>query len=156
MNKITEIIPENMPDWAREAMMEGQLFNKLLGKIESQANEIEELTTSFNAMNDAACELQDIVDSQAVEIKQLKKDNDILNQRVGRTGNEIADLIEEVQQLKNPWVSCDERLPEDCLNVFCTNGRRIWQDECLSDDLGPCWFISQDATRWMPIPEYLD
>ena len=35
INEITEIIPENMPDWCREAMMEGQLFSRLLDKIEN-------------------------------------------------------------------------------------------------------------------------
>jgi hypothetical protein len=31
--KITEIIPDNMPEWMREAMAEGQYFNRTLARI---------------------------------------------------------------------------------------------------------------------------
>lgn len=37
--KITEIIPEDMPQWAKDAMDRGQLFNELLQKIEDARNE---------------------------------------------------------------------------------------------------------------------
>jgi len=33
MDKITEIIPDDMPRWAREAMEKGQLFNEMLNRI---------------------------------------------------------------------------------------------------------------------------
>lgn len=33
MPKITEMIPDNMPEWAREAMVDGQLFNITFGRI---------------------------------------------------------------------------------------------------------------------------
>jgi len=34
MNKITEIIPDDMPEWAKEAMADGQLWNRVFGRIE--------------------------------------------------------------------------------------------------------------------------
>jgi len=34
MNKITEIIPDDMPEWAKEAMAGGQLWNRVFGRIE--------------------------------------------------------------------------------------------------------------------------
>ena len=33
MSKITEIIPDNLPEWAIEAMANGQLFNEMLNRI---------------------------------------------------------------------------------------------------------------------------
>lgn len=35
MRKITEIIPANLPDWAVEAMNDGQLFTRMVERIES-------------------------------------------------------------------------------------------------------------------------
>lgn len=32
---ITEIIPDNMPEWMKEAMDEGQLFNKVISRCRS-------------------------------------------------------------------------------------------------------------------------
>jgi len=50
--KITEIIPENMPDWAREAMNEGQLWNRVFAKIADQAAEIEQLKEDLDLYSD--------------------------------------------------------------------------------------------------------
>ena len=33
MNKITEIIPDNLPDWAQEAMDNGQFFKVAIKKV---------------------------------------------------------------------------------------------------------------------------
>lgn len=35
MNKITEIIPNDMPEWMRDAMDEGQLFNTVIGRFKA-------------------------------------------------------------------------------------------------------------------------
>ena len=35
INNITEIIPDNIPQWAKDAMDRGQLFNELAKQVES-------------------------------------------------------------------------------------------------------------------------
>jgi len=40
MKKIVEIIPDELPAWAIEAMAEGQLFNTMLNKIKELEKEL--------------------------------------------------------------------------------------------------------------------
>jgi len=58
MDKITEIIPDDMPEWAWEAMDRGQLFNVMLDKIKnyeeprsSFKNELQSLINRFSKEN---------------------------------------------------------------------------------------------------------
>ncbi len=43
MSKIFEIIPDDMPEWAREAMEDGQLWNRVFARI----NELEATANRF-------------------------------------------------------------------------------------------------------------
>lgn len=39
MTNITEIIPDNMPEWMIKAMADGQLFNEVIKRVEQQEKE---------------------------------------------------------------------------------------------------------------------
>ena len=47
MKKIVEMIPEDLPDWALQAMEDGQLFNAMLNKINAQQAKIDALMLEF-------------------------------------------------------------------------------------------------------------
>ena len=74
--EIIEIIPDNLPDWAYEAMEEGQLFITLLDRIDEQQAEIEDLKGIINKAKvdpnaDQSCD--PLVDnSYTGQIAQLK------------------------------------------------------------------------------------
>jgi len=44
MTDITEIIPDDMPAWMKEAMDEGQLFNKTIAKVKEMDYQLEDMT----------------------------------------------------------------------------------------------------------------
>jgi len=46
--KITEIIPDDLPDWIKDAMMEGQLFNSMWGYIQALERDKEYLMKKLN------------------------------------------------------------------------------------------------------------
>jgi 2C-methyl-D-erythritol 2,4-cyclodiphosphate synthase len=51
MTKITEIIPDDLPEWAVEAMAEGQFFRTALQKIQERDRRIEELEFFISKTN---------------------------------------------------------------------------------------------------------
>ena len=58
MDKIVEMIPDNLPDWVLDAMERGQLFKALLDKIEyyedlERKREIESLKRDSKRCHDA-------------------------------------------------------------------------------------------------------
>lgn len=58
MHKITEIIPDSMPDWAKDAMDEGQFFRMTLERIsslEAELKEREDAITEHNEECDRLC-----------------------------------------------------------------------------------------------------
>lgn len=69
-------------------------------------------------------------------------------------------LMQQIHELRNPWISVDERLPEDGKDVFvrkiCTNGIFHLVGKTLNNGKWYCYgFGWQDngvITHWMPIP----
>jgi len=66
MNKLTETIPDDMPEWAIEAMAEGRLFNKtfaVVAELEKQLAEkdveIERLVYALERIQGELIELND-------------------------------------------------------------------------------------------------
>ena len=43
MNKVTEIIPEDIPSWAQEAIDEGQFFRIAMEKVKELEKELREI-----------------------------------------------------------------------------------------------------------------
>jgi len=52
MTKITEIIPDDLPDWAIDAMAEGQFFNVVAERLKSDEAEIEWLKQEVKRLNE--------------------------------------------------------------------------------------------------------
>lgn len=49
MTKITEIIPENMPEWFYKDLEDGQVFSRMVGRMQSKDKEIAELKAEIEA-----------------------------------------------------------------------------------------------------------
>lgn len=62
MDKITEIIPDDIPEWARKAMDEGQLWNKVFERIEELEARIEEYRLEHNRNTKDILALESTVD----------------------------------------------------------------------------------------------
>lgn len=52
MNKITEIIPDNMPDWMREGIENGNLFSRTIEYVENLEKDSDNLIVLADAMSD--------------------------------------------------------------------------------------------------------
>jgi len=48
MSKITEIIPDNIPEWAQEAMDNGNFFSVAIAKVESLEKEVKSLNDTLD------------------------------------------------------------------------------------------------------------
>jgi len=51
MTKIVEIIPDNLPDWARDSMNNGQLFNTMVKQFSRYLYTIKQLQKSIRRKN---------------------------------------------------------------------------------------------------------
>jgi formamidopyrimidine-DNA glycosylase len=61
----------------------------------------------------------------------------------------------KLQKLRNPWISVEERLPEEhskVLIMFC-NGAVTYNDYIGVGDINCMKAHSKTITHWMPIPE---
>lgn len=65
--KITEIIPDNVPEWFQQDMAEGQLFNRVIKRVEDADKEIAELEETITNLGFA-------LESKSDEIAELKAD----------------------------------------------------------------------------------
>ena len=52
MNKTTEIIPDDLPDWAQRAIDEGQFFRIAIEKVAELEKLLEEVTKPTNDQED--------------------------------------------------------------------------------------------------------
>lgn len=78
--------------------------------------------------------------------------------------SDIDELLEELESLKaSPWISVEDRLPEDAVHVFVKRRDRFCDRAELSSiyfDGLPAWYLPEgptmavggDVTHWMPIP----
>jgi len=48
MSKITEIIPDNRPEWAQEAIDNGNFFSVAIAKVESLEKEVKSLNAALD------------------------------------------------------------------------------------------------------------
>jgi len=58
------------------------------------------------------------------------------------------------------WIECDEKLPEDLINVLLTNKKDVYKGYVMKSSLDGhiSWytindFIIDDVTHWMPLPK---
>ena len=86
-NKITEIIPDNLPGWAIKAMAQGQLFITMLKRIE----DLEAFKTNYRQKIVAEIHAMKIVASQTRNIHAIPLRQDVVNATI----EEIADRIKK-------------------------------------------------------------
>ena len=95
------------------------------------------------------------------EIESLKENEKELFDGFKKRGTKLGELMKENVKLRNPWISVENRLPEEDKDVFvrkiCTNGIFYLVGKVLNGGKWYCYgFGWQDAdaiTHWMPIPE---
>jgi hypothetical protein len=78
-----------------------------------------------------------------------------LHRRISALVKEIDGLEDELKQLRNPWISVEERLPEEhsrVLIMFC-NGTVTYNDYIGVGDINYMKAHSEIITHWMPIPQ---
>ncbi|MEE9532703.1 MAG: hypothetical protein V3W52_17125 [Syntrophobacteria bacterium] len=63
MEKITEMIPSDMPNWAKKAMREGQFFRVAIEKVETLTDQVEALCKG----HDASMQIMDEMESAKQE-----------------------------------------------------------------------------------------
>lgn len=73
----------------------------------------------------------------------------------GRAVEGTAELLErckDIIQKKCSWIPVEERLPEDCEEVLCTDGKYIFLTE-YEADLDAGFGDIDGIIAWMPLPE---
>ena len=94
--------------------------------------------------------------SRDEEIKELQKDVHDFEQALACAEDVVDIQRKELKQLRNPWISVEERLPEEPLTICA-----VW---LKGDDLVPrislydsgrflLLPVDVTVTHWMPIPE---
>lgn len=129
MHEITEIIPEDMPDWAREAMAKGQLWNECMSRIKTHEMEVEVSNIDW------------IMDVLGKRIKQIQNPWVSVDDRLPEVGQEVLCRGEE------SLISDDDQ--DDRFKIVHDLG----QIEKEGYGLTMYGFTSAVyVTHWMPIP----
>jgi len=53
--KIVEMIPDNMPEWMKEAMDDGQLFNRVIKRVALLESALQEIIELPSVRQDECC-----------------------------------------------------------------------------------------------------
>ena len=86
------------------------------------------------------------------------------DEEIERIKNEAAAIMDEacalkteLDKLRNPWISVEERLPKVGEFVFVSLANGYVCRGVLYDDVEEIWYVDEygivDVTHWMPIPE---
>ena len=70
--------------------------------------------------------------------------------------NRMAERLTELEYLlaERQWISCGERLPEKEGKYIVTDNKTVDIDIFTYSGNGtPMWFLSDNVTAWMPLPE---
>jgi hypothetical protein len=78
--KITEMIPKNMPQWAKDAMEEGQLFNVTFDKIKL----LEEQLAESKPLDTQLTEAEYLISVLESKVEQLEADYIALQEDTNR------------------------------------------------------------------------
>lgn len=72
--------------------------------------------------------------------------------------DELKMNAENLQKLRNPWISVEERLPERHTPVYAKNNNKSWFFALRTDNRQRPWYnivgrCGEKVTHWKPIPE---
>ena len=77
--------------------------------------------------------------------------------RIANQSTHIAALQQEIEKLRGQlprWISVEERLPDQCMDIFvCYRDKHILMGTALDDDWIEEDFEYGQITHWMPLPE---
>lgn len=105
--------------------------------------------------------------SRDEEIKELKEEIESLKEQYNscfdgfsKRGTKLGELIKENVKLSNPWISVEDRIPEEYEIVFVSFGedKHFKGIGYISDAIDEVWYLERwghrdDVTHWMSIPE---
>jgi len=100
MTDLTEMIPDDLPEWAIKAMDEGQFFNVAVDTIESLTAENKELKVDQILRNSKECLVQNDVDALTRDNKSLDESYTAAFQTCKDLHLDIRRLTAEVAELK--------------------------------------------------------
>ena len=125
---ITEIIPDDLPEWMIKAMAEGQLFNTIIERDKQKGMNTRPLWSDSN---------------DAIDLLSHYDDSGI-----------VYNLLEDIKCLKesathnDEWIECSHRLPDDTETVLC------YEPNCDEDIF--IYRIGDDVngviTHWQRLP----
>lgn len=81
-----------------------------------------------------------------------------MNTTIRLYANQISQLRKEIEQLCNPWISVEERLPVPHTPVYAKNDKRTWFFALRPDKREKPWYDivgrhPEEVTHWKQIPE---